>query len=116
MGCEIENLVKIVTGSYKKFTVTLTDEDTGDRLDLTDVQTASIVILTGTGATITKTITTPIADPKVGIVTIELDEADTVLLDKDTKSFELELIDSVPNTSIYIGKNLLEVTERLKPL
>ena len=114
-SCQIDNIIKIITGSYKQFTVTLIDEESQDRLDLTNITSASIIILTGQGTTVTKEITVPIPDPKLGAVTVELLKADTALLDSGTKSFELEFVDNLSHTTIYIGKNLLEVTERLKP-
>lgn len=112
-ACNVDNIVKIVTGSYKKFTVTLVDEDTKERIDLTLVTAAKIIIKNGAGAFVEKTITVPIANPKLGVVEIELLAVDTILLDKDTVSFELEFTND-GKTEIYLGENLLEVVSRLK--
>ena len=113
--CKIYNIVKIVTGSYKLFTVTLLDEDTTERIDLSLVTDGKIIIKTGAGAFVEKAISTPITDPKLGVIEIELLAVDTILLDKDTVSFEIEVTrDS--KTEIYLGENLLEVKERLKTI
>lgn len=111
--CRTDNIVKIVTGSYKLFTVTLVDEDTAERIDLTLVTAGVIIIKTGAGAFVEKTITIPIVDPKLGVIEIELLGTDTILLDKDTVSFEIEVTRDGKN-EIYLGENLLEVKERLK--
>lgn len=110
--CKIENIVKITTGAYKKFTVTLTDEDTGERIDLTNSSAGKILFKTGAGAIVEKAIALPPTDPKLGVIEIELTGAESATLDKDTKSFEIEYQES-GNTVIHLGENLLEVKERL---
>lgn len=113
MSCKIENIIKITTGSYKTFDITLVNEDDDNRIDLSLVSAAKIIIKTGTGAFVEKAITTPITDPKLGVINVELLGTETASLDKDTKSFELELTND-GKTEIYIAENVLEVTERLK--
>lgn len=110
--CKIENIVKIITGSYKKFTVTLVDNDTGERIPLDLLSAAKIIIKTGVGAYVEQAITLPITDPKLGVITIELVGATTAQLDEETTSFELETVDD-GKTIIYLGENLLEVKSRL---
>lgn len=112
MDCKVENIVKIVTGSDKSFTVTLIDEDTKERVDLTLATAGTIYIKNGVGAFVSKALTLPPTDPKLGAVTIDLTPAETDQLDEETTSFELELtIDG--KTHIYLGENLLEVKKRL---
>ncbi|MBE9542523.1 MAG: hypothetical protein IMF01_09410 [Proteobacteria bacterium] len=111
--CNVDNIIKIITGSYKKFTVTFEDEDTGERIDFSLVTAAKIIIQTGTGAFVEQAITAPIPSPTLGVMTIELIGTTTAQLDKDTVSFEIETTDN-GKTIIYLGKNLMEITERLK--
>jgi len=111
-NCSIKNIVKIIQGSYKKFSVTLEDQDTGERIDLTTMTTGKIIILRGVGTKLEKAVTMPPLSPKLGVVDVELLAAETATLDKDTKSFELEISDGT-KTYVYQGENLLEVKERL---
>ena len=113
MSCKIENIVKITTGSYKTFDITLVNEDDDTRIDLSLVTSSKIIIKTGTGAFVEKALTAPPADPKLGVINVELLGTETANLDKSTKSFELELIND-GKTEIYLGENILDVTERLK--
>ena len=111
--CNTKGIIKMVAGSYKKFDVTLEDEDTNDRIDLTGMTSGKIIIKTGTGASVEKVLTVPGPSPKLGNLEVELLSTETALFDKDTTSFEIELIDSATHKHIYLGENLLEVKERL---
>lgn len=114
MNCEVKNVITITQGSKESILVRLTDPKTGERFDLTPFQSANACFPKSDGTTLTKAITWPPSDPKLGVVEFDLDSADTQTFDDKMTDFELEFTyTGGANKHIVTLRNSLEVIERL---
>jgi len=106
-------LIKIIQGADINFLIRVTDENTGDPIDLTNVSAASICFLNSDNTNLTLSLTptangsviTKESPVQIGKLKVKLDDLDTDLLALvDNETMELSLVYSGDNLKLQFPR------------